>query len=307
MIGQRRSVLSRWPLTGILTGAVLLMVAFSVAAVVTGALALAHLNGERGRIETTIDPAELEAQQLYSALLNQETGVRGYALSGDSSFLAPYNQGYAAEQTAVAQLHKLLPQLPANAAADLSQAVAQAHDWRTRYAEPTINQIQTSGKPVVSPDILNGKAEFDALRVKMAAFESDVSSVRKQALASLDRASTELNAVLLAIAIGLAVVVAVLAIVLRATTIRPVHRLAAAARRVADGDFGHEVVTNGPREVRDRHEHDARAHPAGAVRRAGGERGTRVTCRGTPAIERRSRAVRLRRLARSPGTAAQGH
>jgi CHASE3 domain sensor protein len=102
MIGQRRSVLSRWPLTGILTGAVLLMVAFSVAAVVTGALALAHLNGERGRIETTIDPAELEAQQLYSALLNQETGVRGYALSGQADFHAPYTHGYAAEKTAAA-------------------------------------------------------------------------------------------------------------------------------------------------------------------------------------------------------------
>ena len=49
---------------------------------------------------------------------------------------------------------------------------------------------------------------------------------------------------LLAIAIGLAVVVAGLAVVLRATAIRPVHVLAAEARRVADGDFGHEVAAD---------------------------------------------------------------
>ncbi len=245
------TVLSRWPLSRIVMGAVLLMSAFSVAAVVTGALALAHLNTERGRIEATIDPAELEAQQLYSALLNQETGVRGYALSAQAAFLAPYNQGYAAEKTAVTQLHMLLPQLPADAATELSQALTQAHDWRTRYAQPTIKQIQASGKPVVSPDILEGKAEFDELRVKMAVFESDVSSLRKQALASLDHASNELDWALLAIAIGLAAVVAALAVVLRATAIRPVHLLAAEARRVADGDFGREVVTSGPREVRD--------------------------------------------------------
>jgi signal transduction histidine kinase len=245
------TVFSRWRLSGILTAAVLLMAAFSVAAVVTGSLALAHLSSERGRIETTLDPAELQAQQIYSALLNQETGVRGYALSGDPSFLVPYAQGYAAEQTAVRQLRALLPMLPADANTDLSQAIAQAQDWRTRYAQPTIKQIQASGKPVVSPDILAGKVEFDALRVKMAIFESDVSIARNQALTSLDHASSQLDVALLAIAIGLAAVVAVLAIVLRATAIRPVHLLAAEARRVADGDFGHEVVTNGPREVRD--------------------------------------------------------
>ena len=245
-----RPASSPWPLSRIIGGAVLLMTVFSVAAVVTGALALAHLDQQRQRIETTIDPAALAAQQLYSALLNQETGVRGYALSAKPDFLAPYTQGLAAEQAAVAQLRPLLPQLPAASAADLKQTLSQAHDWRTRYAEPTIRQIQASGKPVVSPDILAGKAEFDALRVKLASFEADVSGARQQALSSLDRASNELDVALLVIAIGLAVVVAGLAVVLRATAIRPVHVLAAEARRVADGDFGHEVAQAGPREIR---------------------------------------------------------
>ena len=55
---------------------------------------------------------------------------------------------------------------------------------------------------------------------------------------------------LLVIAIGLAVVVAGLAAVLRSAAIRPVHVLAAQARRVADGDFSHEVPQVGPREIR---------------------------------------------------------
>jgi signal transduction histidine kinase len=225
------------------------MTLFSLAAVIVGALALAHLDNERQRIETTIDPAALAAQQLYSALLNQETGVRGYALSAVPDFLAPYTQGVAAENAAVGQLRPLLPQLPVASAADLTQTVRQADDWRVRYAEPTIRQIQASGKPVVSPDILAGKAEFDALRTRMASFESIVSDTRREALSSLDRASTELHAALLAIAIGLAVLVAGLAAVLRARAIRPVHMLAAEARRVAGGDFGHEVAQTGPREI----------------------------------------------------------
>ena len=254
MTGQRsaqaRPASPPWPLRRIIGGAVLFMALFSVAGVVTGALALAHLDTERQRIESTIDPAALAAQQLYSALLNQETGVRGYALTGQPAFLGPYTEGTAAEKTAVSQLDQLIPQLPAASAAELRQTLTQARDWRTRYAEPTIKQIQASGKPVVSPDILAGKAEFDALRVKFALFEADVSGARGQALTSLDDSSRELHVTLLAIALALALVVAGLALVLRATAIRPVHLLAAEARRVAEGDFGHEVAQTGPREIR---------------------------------------------------------
>src|ERR1700722_13166933 len=136
--GTRRPEPSVWTLSRIVGTAVLLMTLFSVAAVVAGAVALAHLDSERQRIETTIDPAALDAQELYSALLNQETGVRGYALSANASFLAPYTQGYATEKTLVTQLHALVPQLPAAATTNLTQTLEQAHDWRTRYAQPTI-------------------------------------------------------------------------------------------------------------------------------------------------------------------------
>jgi signal transduction histidine kinase len=221
-----------------------------VAAVVTGAMALAHLNQERRRIETTIDPAALAAQQLYTALLNQETGVRGYALSAEPDFLAPYTQGIADENAALGQLQPILPQLPAATAADLTQAVVQANDWRARYAKPTIAQVQATGKPALSPRILAGKAAFDALRVQLARFESDVSGIRRQELSSLNQASDELDATLLVIAIGLAVAVLGLATVLRAAALRPVQVLTAQARRVAAGDFGHEVTPSGPREIR---------------------------------------------------------
>jgi len=241
---------SSWPLSRIIAGAVLLMTLFSVAAVAVGAVALTHLHDERNRVESVIDPAALETQQLYSALVNQETGVRGYALSGQPGFLEPYNQGLTDEQTAVSQLRQLLPQLPAASATALSQALAQVRDWRTRYAQPTIKQIQASGKPVVSPDILAGKTAFDTLRSKLNVFESSITATRQQALNALDTASSELDVTLIAIAIGLAALVTVLALVLRRAAIRPVHQLAAEARRVADGDFSHQVAQTGPREIR---------------------------------------------------------
>ena len=239
----------RWPLSRIVNVAVLALLLFSVGAVIAGGIALVSLHDARNRVVNVIDPATTAAQQLDNALVNQETGVRGYALSAQQSFLTPYTDGVAAEQAAVSALRQLASQLPGATTADLDSVISQAQYWRTRYAQPTISQVSRTGKPVVSPDIITGKADFDALRAKTAVLQADVTSARSSALATLNDSTTTLDGVFIAVAIGLAVIVLVLALGLRAVAIRPLHRLAAQVRQVADGDFDHEVTVRGSREV----------------------------------------------------------
>ena len=246
---RRADPARRWPLGRIIGVAVLALLVFSVAAVVAGALALISLRDARAQVVDVIDPAALQAQQLDNALINQETGVRGYALSAQQSFLAPYTDGMTEERTALDSLTQLASKLPAGTSADIHSVAVQARDWRARYAEPTISQVSRTGKPVVSPDIITGKAGFDALRAKVVALQADVSGARSSAVTTLQDASNTLDAVFIAVAIGLALIVVILALGLRATAIRPLHALAAQARRVADGDFGHPVTVRGPREV----------------------------------------------------------
>jgi light-regulated signal transduction histidine kinase (bacteriophytochrome) len=62
---------------------------------------------------------------------------------------------------------------------------------------------------------------------------------------------TVLAAAFIAVAGLLVVLVVLLALGVRAAVTAPLSQLAAAARRVADGDFGHEVRPSGPREIRD--------------------------------------------------------
>src|SRR5215471_12687502 len=69
------------------------------------------------------------------------------------------------------------------------------------------------------------------------------------ALASTHNAGAALDAAFIGMAIGLLLTVALLALGLRATAIRPLHQLAAQVRRVADGDFEAEVTVRGSREV----------------------------------------------------------
>ena len=239
----------RWPLSRIIGVALLALLIFSLAAMVAGGIALLNLHDNRQRLIATLDPAAIQVQQLDVALLDQETGVRGYALSAQLPFLTPYTNGVTEEQDAINALQAIIHQLPAGAAADLASAIAQAQYWRVHYAVPTINQVSRTGKPVVSPDILTGKADFDALRAKIAVLQGEISAARTGAVAALNDSAAVLDAVFIAVAVGLAAIVVLLALGLRATAIRPLHRLAEQARRVADGDFGHEVTLTGPREV----------------------------------------------------------
>jgi signal transduction histidine kinase len=247
--GPAADAAKRWPLSRIIGIALAALLLFSVAAVTAGGIALFTLHHDRSRVLNTLDPAVLQAQQLDIAVLNQETGVRGYALSANQTFLAPYTEGSAAEMVAVASLRGEFSQLPPATRTDLTSVATQAHYWRIQYAEPAIDQVRRSDKPVISPDITAGKADFDALRAKIAALETTIETARSQGIAALNDAADVLNVVFVAIAIGLAVIVILLALGLRATAIRPLHDLAAQARQVAGGDFGHEVSLRGPREV----------------------------------------------------------
>jgi signal transduction histidine kinase len=239
-----------WPVARMIAVGIAVMVVFSAAAIVAGALALSSLGTARDRVVTTLDPAAYETSQLYAALLNQETGVRGYALSGQPQFLQPYQLGQTDEAHALMRLRQVLTGMPV-ARRDLTRALARVADWRRSYAEPTMAHVRATGQPYISPGIARGKADFDSLRVSLGALQTYISTQRRHALGGLNSASGTLVVACIIIAAGLLLVVVLLTLAIRNAAIRPLSRLADDARRIADGDFGHELEQSGPRETRD--------------------------------------------------------
>ena len=239
---------SRWPLGRIIAVGMLAVGLVLVASIVVGSIALSNLTNDRSRVVNTLDPAAFHGSQLYAAMLNQETGLRGYLLSGQRTFLAPYTIGLASQQAQVKTLTPLLASMPV-ARADLANALSRIDFWRSSYAVPAMRQVAATGKPLVSPDIRAGKAAFDSLRAPLAAFQGYLSGQRAQAVARLRTSAHALDATGIASAIALLLFVVALGVSLRAAAIRPLTRLAGDARQVAGGDFGHEVDPSGPREV----------------------------------------------------------
>ncbi len=88
-----------------------------------------------------IQPARVAAYQLQAALRDQETAVRGYVITADPQFLAPYDEGSRVEQEASADI-RLLEQDRPDLLGDLDAIEQAAGSWRTSYAEPLIAAVR---------------------------------------------------------------------------------------------------------------------------------------------------------------------
>jgi signal transduction histidine kinase len=135
------------------------------------------------------------------------------------------------------------------ASRDLTTVDRRISDWQVRYATPTIAQVRGSGKPVISPGVDQGKADFDALRASVSVLQGDISRYRQRAVAKLDGAIATLRNVIIGIGLALLVIIGLFAVAIRRAVERPIARLAVDARMVAGGDFDHSVRAGGARET----------------------------------------------------------
>ncbi|HEX4722967.1 MAG TPA: CHASE3 domain-containing protein, partial [Pseudonocardiaceae bacterium] len=245
---------SHWPLRRIIALSVLAMAVFSIVAATLSGLAVANLATARDQVVNRVDPAVQQALRLDAALLDQETGVRGYALAGVADFLTPYTDGLATQQDAVGKLHPLLTGIPSGAA-DLAVVTARADAWRGSYAQPTIDKVRATNAPVATSATDLGKASFDSLRSSVATLQRDLGQARQRATTSLNQAAGWLNVVSIGVGAVLLLIVIALGLGLRGAAIRPTSRLTAEVRQVAGGDFDHIVATSGPRELRELGDH----------------------------------------------------
>jgi len=197
----------------------------------------------------SIEPAQAQAYRLQGALVDQETGVRGYAITGDIRFLAPYTSGRAIETSAAARIRTLVGGAQPMAG-DLARLERAAGAWRQAYARPLISAAghgPLNGRDLAQ--ITASKQAFDKLRVLFARQNAHLAAAAAAGTASVARDRTVQNWAYAAILAVFLLVSAGLAMVLRRAVVRPLRRLNAAARLVADGDRSHRIEPGGPADL----------------------------------------------------------
>ncbi|MFC9647176.1 CHASE3 domain-containing protein [Streptomyces sp. NPDC056937] len=215
-----------------------------------GGVLLSRTNDRTNEIVDHIQPARSTAFQLQKSLLDQETGVRGFALTADPSFLTPYEQGRRDERTFTRRIDSILAS-DSRLNADLARITHAAERWRREAAEPLIASVRTRGAEAASADrVTRSKERFDELRDLFAIQQSHLDTARDQARAELNDARSLRDAVFAAILAVFVLAVVGLALVLHHMVGRPLNALRTASDGVRDGAFDRRIQVGGPSDLR---------------------------------------------------------
>ncbi|MGN9776164.1 ATP-binding protein [Micromonospora sp. H33] len=193
-------------------------------------------------------PLRAQSQELLAVLVNQETAVRGYAVTGDRANLTPYTTSLDREQDLYQAMRSLISPYP-DLARQLDTVEAGAAAWRATVAEPVIqatNQGGTAAGQVLIGD--QSRQRFDAIRSSLAALQEGILAEREEGARNIYRTSTLVVVLLIVAALVVVVAGVVLLVSLDRIVVRPLTDLAGQVREVAEGDYRHRITGSGPPE-----------------------------------------------------------
>lgn len=152
--------------------------------------------------------ALLALQQVMQAALDAETGQRGYLITGNAAYLAPYLSARQRIDTSLVQLDKALGGTGNRAENGRLAGLDMLVHRKIGELDRTVALARQGGRPQAIAIVNNniGKATMDALRVEVAALTADEEHTRSAAFiraSRLERMLVPLMAVLGAITLGL--------------------------------------------------------------------------------------------------------
>ena len=197
------------------------------------------------------------ANEALAALVDMETGYRGFLVTGRDVFLEPYRAGQERAPAALTKLKKLTADNPAQVArwTDLS---ARAKAWQDEITTPGIalRRLVASGA-ATQRDIVafetsgKGKQHFDGMRSVFAAAIGAERTLMTSRSAESTRAARQLMVVILGGTLSLVVLGLIIAQVIAGMIGRPVQTLAEAAKALARGELDVSLPVESGDEVGD--------------------------------------------------------
>ncbi len=225
-----------------LVGAVLLVLV--VAGSALGAYLLAQTRAASDELLTRLQPAAAEAYRMQSGLVEQQTGIRGYAITVDQRFLEPYHRGRQQESQSAQRIRELLADRP-ELGDELTAVESQANRWREMFAEP----ILANGQPSAATELAAGQALFDDVRAASEQQNRGLDAAIDHERVHLGEIRALRDGVLAALVLAFLITGALAALLIRRLIVRPLRALQTSSLRVAGGDFAHRLEARGPADL----------------------------------------------------------
>ncbi len=244
---MRASITKRVGAAVAVVGAILLL---DLASTLVGVSQLSDLNNALQQRDV---PLSADSAAILVALVNEETGLRGFLLTHDQSFEQPLKDGHAAYASLVPTLRKLTVSEP-SLTADLTTLVARVDTWRAEYVTPALASADQRTPTLVPPSAAAGKTLFDSIRAAQAQLASTVTAETSRDFATAAHTRSVIFAgVIVRAALGIGLGILLLLLALRAI-LGPLRNLREVARTMMDGGHVSATPPPAPPELMEVHE-----------------------------------------------------
>lgn len=192
----------------------------------------------------------LASDRLGLLIVDLETGQRGFIITGESSFLQPWNEARAAFPGEAATLQRLAAGSGDQQEAHARQITRATADYISHYSIPLVATARADLPAARSAKVTaEGKRLVDHLRGELARFRAEERRLLTERQAMADATARRATA-----AAGAGLGASVLLVLLSGgylarRVVRPVGRTAVMADRVAGGDLAARTAGTGPGEV----------------------------------------------------------
>ncbi|MCJ2068406.1 methyl-accepting chemotaxis protein [Methylobacterium sp. J-030] len=174
-----------------------------------------------------------------ASMLNQETGLRGYLLTGRDNSLEPYRASRPVLDETITRLRTLIGD-DAERVRLLTDAVTAARTWQADIGEAA---TRSAANPATRPEAVgieadgSGKQLFDTLREKLAAIETMEGRTQAIQNAQVTRAERNESLALWGGTLLTLLICAGIGIAIRRLIVRPLVRVMSFVERVGSGDL----------------------------------------------------------------------
>jgi CHASE3 domain sensor protein len=203
-------------------------------------------------IDDELVPARDDLHLLLTSLVEQETGQRGFLLTGQDSFLEPYERGRRETEATLDSLQSRFEDDP-EIADRVDRVRSRISAWQQLGADFEIEAKRSDRESVVTALVTSGTTIrlFDQARMEIEDLSTELDQRQESKERQVERLDDTLVLVRLA---NVVVALALLALVRRLVTrwvTQPIERLARAVRSAAAGRLREPIPAAGPRDLAD--------------------------------------------------------
>jgi signal transduction histidine kinase len=224
-----------------------------VALLVSGAFVvlLLAIDNLRGSAEETRDAREelIAADRLEKLVIDLETGVRGFVITGEESFLAPWNEARAAFPGQARRLERLVAGDPGQLRR-VRRIARDTGSYIRDYATPVVEQTRRGEPSARSVAVTEeGKRRVDRLR---AEFDRLTGTERARITAREESADASARRAVAASVAGIGGSILLILIFtgyLTRVIVQPIRRASSMAGRLAGGDLSARMPETGVAEI----------------------------------------------------------